>query len=123
MRVSLPLSWSSSTSSVALSWSSSVKSSYEFRKRVGFGGVTLNFVMLADFSFPRLASTAGLVLGINSWVCAFFANLLFPMMAAAIGLCWVSWIYGICAALGVIFVVMVLPETRGKSFIQIEAEL
>merc|ERR1712126_178191 len=90
---------------------------------VSIGIGPLNFVMLADFSFPRLASTAGLVLGINSWVCAFFANLLFPMMAAAIGLSGVSWIYGTCAALGAVFVVVVLPETRGKSFHQIEALL
>jgi len=88
---------------------------------VGMG--PLCFVLLGDFSLPRLAALAGTISGLTNWGCAFLTTFLFYDMEREFGLAGTFWFYGACAAAGAAFVVMILPETKGKSFQEIELAL
>jgi len=59
---------------------------------------------------------------INSSV-SFLVQLVFPWELATIGNAWTFFIYGLFAALGLIFVLIVLPETKNKSLEELEAIL
>ncbi|MDH4109586.1 MAG: sugar porter family MFS transporter [Gammaproteobacteria bacterium] len=59
---------------------------------------------------------------INSGV-SFLVQLLFPWELARIGTATTFFIYGLCALLGLLLIMRLLPETRGKSLEQLEREL
>ncbi|XP_072383299.1 probable metabolite transport protein CsbC isoform X2 [Diabrotica undecimpunctata] len=44
----------------------------------------------------------------------------YPLLADAIGTYWCFWIFAICSFLGVLFIYFVLPETKGKTIIEIQ---
>jgi len=83
----------------------------------------LCFVLLGDFSLPRLAALAGTILGITNWGSAFLLTYIYSDMQKALGLAGTFWFYGICSAAGALFSLFVLPETKGKGFQEIEAAL
>ena len=64
-------------------------------------------------------SFAGLV---NSTV-AFVVTLVFPWQLATLGNSATFLIYGLFAVLGLIFVMRILPETKGRSLEELEAVL
>merc|ERR1719481_522830 len=81
------------------------------------------YILLADFSLPRLAATAGTVTGLTAWSAAFITTLLYPILVGSIGLPASYYLYAAFSALGAVFVLCALPETKGLTFLQIEASL
>ena len=88
---------------------------------IGMG--PLNWVLLGDFSLPRFASLTGTVSGLTNWGSAFLLTLMFSDMCKVLGLAGTFWFYGTCSALGALFSICILPETRGKSFQDIKIVL
>lgn len=54
---------------------------------------------------------------------AFLVTLVFPWQLENLGMSKTFLIYGVPAALGLAFVMRILPETRGRSLEAIEAKL
>ena len=88
---------------------------------IGMG--PLNFVLLGDFSLPRLAALAATISGLTNWGAAFLMTFVYSDMRRALGLAGTFWFYGVCSATGALFAIFVLPETRGRSFQEIEMVL
>ena len=88
--------------------------------------VSVGPVMWVLFSelFPnRVRGLAISVVGlINSGV-SFLVQLVFPWELDNLGSSMTFLIYGVFAAMGLVFVIMVLPETKGKSLEELEAKL
>jgi MFS family permease len=88
--------------------------------------VSLGPVMWVLFSelFPnRVRGIAISFVGlINSGV-SFGVQLVFPWELATFGSATTFLLYGLFAAVGLVFVVMVVPETKGRSLEELEAEL
>lgn len=88
--------------------------------------ISLGPVMWVLFSelFPnRIRGLAISFVGlINSGV-SFLVQLVFPWELASLGNATTFLIYGIFAAVGLIFIVKVVPETKGKSLEQLEKDL
>jgi SP family arabinose:H+ symporter-like MFS transporter len=59
---------------------------------------------------------------INSAV-SFLVQLVFPWELSTLGSSWTFLIYGLFAALGLIFIIAKVPETKGKSLEELEALL
>jgi MFS family permease len=59
---------------------------------------------------------------VNSGV-SFLVQLIFPWELENLGSSTTFMIYGIFAVLGLIFIIMKLPETKGKSLEELEAQL
>jgi hypothetical protein len=54
---------------------------------------------------------------------SFLVQLVFPWELATLGSSGTFLIYGVFAALGLIFIILKLPETKGKSLEELEAQL
>ena len=83
----------------------------------------LCMVLVGDFSLPRIASLAGTIAALTNWGVAFLTTYAYADMKNILGLAGTFWFYGACSAAGACFVIVALPETRGKSFQEIEVDL
>ena len=88
--------------------------------------VSIGPVMWVLFSelFPnRIRGIAISFVGLINSAVSFGVQLVFPWELATLGSASTFLIYGVFAALGLAFVVMVLPETKGRSLEALETIL
>ena len=88
--------------------------------------ISVGPVMWVLFSelFPnRIRGLAISVVGLVNSAISFLVQLVFPWELAQLGSATTFLIYGVFAALGLIFVLAVLPETKGKSLEELETML
>ena len=88
--------------------------------------VSLGPVMWVLFSeiFPnRLRGIAISAVGVINSTVSFSVQLVFPWELTNLGAALTFLIYGLFAVVGLVLVVWLLPETRGKTLEQLEAEL
>jgi sugar porter (SP) family MFS transporter len=88
---------------------------------VGAGPV---FWVLVAEVFPPDARAAGVgVATAVNWFCGFLVGLAFLPLAAAIGDASAFWVFAAVSATALVFVARYVPETRGRAFAEIDAEL
>jgi len=88
--------------------------------------VSLGPVMWVLFSelFPnRVRGVAISFVGLVNSATAFLVILVFPWQLQSLGSATTFLLYGLCALVGLVFVLRVLPETKGRSLEQLETEL
>ena len=88
--------------------------------------ISIGPVMWVLFSelFPnRIRGLAISFVGLINSAVSFLVQLVFPWELATLGSSLTFLIYGLFAAAGLVFVLMVVPETKGKSLEELEAEL
>ncbi|WP_412063056.1 sugar porter family MFS transporter [Rubrivirga sp. IMCC45206] len=88
--------------------------------------ISLGPVMWVLFSemFPnRIRGIAISFVGLINSAVSFGVQLVFPWELATIGSSATFLIYGVFAAAGLVFVLLVVPETKGKSLEELEAQL
>jgi len=74
--------------------------------------------------FPNRIRGAAISVAVSSlWVACFVLTYTFPILERALGTGNTFWTYAFICALGFAFVRAFVPETKGKSLEQIEAEL
>ena len=69
------------------------------------------------------AASAMSVSVFSLWTGCFTLTFSFPHLKDWLGPGWVFWIYGLICLVGTVFVLLRLPETKGKTLEQIEHEL
>jgi MFS family permease len=88
--------------------------------------VSLGPVMWVLFSelFPnRVRGVAISFVGLVNSGTAFLVTLIFPWQLQSLGSSMTFLIYGLFAVAGLVFVLRVLPETKGRSLEELETEL
>jgi MFS transporter, SP family, arabinose:H+ symporter len=88
--------------------------------------ISIGPVMWVLFSelFPnRIRGLAISFVGLINSAVSFLVQLVFPWQLAAIGSGTTFLIYGLFAAVGLVFVLLVVPETKGKSLEELERQL
>jgi SP family arabinose:H+ symporter-like MFS transporter len=88
--------------------------------------ISIGPVMWVLFSelFPnRIRGLAISFVGLVNSGVSFLVQLLFPWQLANLGNAGTFFIYGVFAAVGLVLVIKLLPETRGKSLEQLESQL
>ncbi|NBC18898.1 MAG: sugar porter family MFS transporter [Bacteroidetes bacterium] len=88
--------------------------------------ISIGPVMWVLFSelFPnRIRGLAISFVGLINSTVSFLVQLVFPWELATLGSSMTFLIYGLFAAAGLVFVLMVVPETKGRSLEELEAEL
>ena len=83
----------------------------------------LCFILLSDFSLPRLAALAGTATGLTMWTSCGLVTYAFPLLEVELGRPVVFWAFALCSAAGSGFALFVLPETRGRSGAEVEAAM
>lgn len=88
---------------------------------IGWGAVV--WVMLSEI-FPLKVRGAGMGVGsVALWAATFAISFVFPIMKGGIGLSYSTWVFAAIGILAFTFVVRFVPETKGRSLEQIEADL
>ncbi len=88
--------------------------------------ISIGPVMWVLFSeiFPnRIRGLAISFVGLINSAVSFLVQLVFPWELATLGSATTFLIYGVFAAIGLVFVLIVVPETKGKSLEELEAQL
>jgi len=88
---------------------------------MSLGPVT--WVVIAELFPNRIRGSAMSVAITALWVACFVLTYTFPSLNAALGTAYVFWIYAVICLLGLLFLYLRLPETRGKTLEEIETSL
>lgn len=81
------------------------------------------WVLLSEIFPNRIRGAAMSIAVFSLWVGCFTLSYSFPSLREGMGTAWTFWLYGIICLAGFLFVLFVLPETKGKSLEDIEREL
>ena len=81
------------------------------------------WVLLSEIFPNRIRGAAMSIAVFALWVGCFTLSYSFPGLNRGLGSAWTFWLYGLICAAGFTFVLLVLPETKGKSLEDIEREL
>lgn len=88
---------------------------------LGFGPIP--FMMVGELFSPQVKGIAGSSACCFCWLMAFVVTKCYPDFSVMFGTYTTIWIFSAVAALGSVFVVFIVPETKGKSLEQIQVEL
>ncbi|KAL7736370.1 hypothetical protein ACLKA6_014839 [Drosophila palustris] len=85
---------------------------------IGFGPVP--WIMMAELFTEDVKSVAGSIAGTSNWFSAFLVTLLFPILKNAIGSAPTFWIFTGIAVVAFVYILLFVPETKGKSLLEIQ---
>jgi MFS family permease len=80
-------------------------------------------LLIAEIFPPETRAVGAGVATSAIWFCTFVVGLMFLPVAAAIGQGPTFWIFAAVYAAGCVFVSRYVPETKGRTFVEIDAEL
>jgi SP family sugar porter-like MFS transporter len=81
------------------------------------------WVLISELFPNRIRATAVATCTFALWVGSSTLTYTFPLLNKALGSYGTFWIYSAVCAVGFLFFIKKLPETKGKSLEQIEKEL
>ena len=83
----------------------------------------ITWVLLSEI-FPNRVRGLAVSVSVSAlWIACFLLTLTFPWLNSALGPAGTFWLYAAICLAGFVFVLLRVPETRGKSLEQIEREL
>nr|XP_033328583.1 facilitated trehalose transporter Tret1-2 homolog [Megalopta genalis] len=88
---------------------------------VGWG--PLPWTVMGEMLPANVKSKASSIAVFTCWLLAFFITKFSSDLENAFGRCTLYWMFGVFCVVSVVFTVVVLPETKGKSVQQIQSEL
>ncbi|XP_030378700.1 facilitated trehalose transporter Tret1-2 homolog [Scaptodrosophila lebanonensis] len=88
---------------------------------VGFGPVP--WLLMAEVFAEDIKPIAGSIAGTSNWLFAFCVTKLFPILVEHLGTGPTFWIFTVISVAAVIFIFIFVPETKGKTLDEIQAEL
>ena len=83
----------------------------------------ITWVVLSEIFPNKIRGVAMSIATFALWVASFILTFTFPILNDALGASGTFWVYSIICVLGFLFIKNKLPETKGKSLEEIEAEL
>jgi sugar porter (SP) family MFS transporter len=89
----------------------------------GMSLAPITWVVISEI-FPNRIRGAAMSVAVTSlWGACFILTYTFPMLNGALGPAMTFWIYAAICIAGFVFILLRLPETKGKTLEEIEAEL
>ncbi|XP_063228368.1 facilitated trehalose transporter Tret1-like [Bacillus rossius redtenbacheri] len=88
-----------------------------------FGVGPIPWLMVGELFPAGIKGAASSVACLVNWLLSFVVTKFFVDMVASIGPDWTFWIFGAVLAVGTAFVYFVVPETKGKTLEEIQADL
>lgn len=83
----------------------------------------VTWVVISEI-FPNRIRGAAMSVAVTSlWIACFILTYTFPWLNAKLGSAKTFWLYGVICVLGLVFIWVAQPETKGKTLEQIEREL
>jgi sugar porter (SP) family MFS transporter len=83
----------------------------------------ITWVVLSEIFPNKIRGVAMSIATFSLWVASFILTFTFPILNDALGASGTFWVYSFICVAGFLFIKNKLPETKGKSLEEIEAEL
>ena len=83
----------------------------------------ITWVVLSEIFPNKIRGIAMSIATLSLWIASFVLTFTFPILNDFLGSYGTFWSYSVICILGFIFIRARLPETKGKSFEEIEMEL
>jgi sugar porter (SP) family MFS transporter len=83
----------------------------------------VTWVVISEIFPNRIRGAAMAVAVAALWLACFVLTYTFPLINAQLGAAGTFWLYSAVCALGFFFILMKLPETKGRTLEEIEADL
>lgn len=90
---------------------------------ISLGLYPVPYVLLAELFAPRIRAMASSIGIAVTWLLPFVMAKFFPSMVAALGEHGCYWFFSACCIAGTVFIVVAVPETKGRSLDDIQREL
>jgi sugar porter (SP) family MFS transporter len=88
-----------------------------------FSLAPITWVLISEI-FPNRIRGAAVAVAVSAlWIACFVLTYTFPLLNKQLGAAGTFWVYAAICALGFVFILFRVPETKGKSLEQIEKEL
>jgi MFS family permease len=85
-----------------------------------YGFLALPQAMIGEILPSNIRCVGGAYIFVMNDVVLFFATKAFPSVFGAVGIHGLFWIFGVSSLLCSLFLYLMLPETKGRSLVQIE---
>lgn len=85
---------------------------------VGLG--PLPWMLSGEVLAPEIKSIGTAVAVTTNWTCVTLVTFFFKPMSALIGKAYTFWMFSVVCALSIVFVLAVVPETKGKSIDEVQ---
>lgn len=85
-----------------------------------FGLGPLPWAIMGEMFPSSVKSAASALISCICFMTSFFITLLFPMLSMHLGNALTFWLFAGLCGLGIIFIVIVMPETKGKTLSEIQ---
>jgi len=88
-----------------------------------FSLAPVTWVLISEI-FPNRIRGAAVSVAVSAlWVACFILTYTFPLLNSALGAARTFWLYAAICAAGFVFILLRVPETKGKTLEKIESEL
>lgn len=88
-----------------------------------FGVASVSFILVSEIFAQNVKDTGAGFAMMMSHILAIVASLLFPYISGNFGSYVAFYMFGVITFLAFIFVLAYVPETKGKSFLEIQKSL
>ena len=88
---------------------------------IGFGPIP--WMYMAEIFPPEIKGPACSIASMFNWVCTFLITFFFSSVSSAIGSYSVFWIFAGISLLGAAFIIVFVPETKGRSLDEVQRVL
>lgn len=88
-----------------------------------FGLFTLPYILTAELFATNIKAFASALIILYGGILAFLVTKIFDPISEAWGRYTIFWIFSGCCFLGTLFIIVFLPETKGKTFLEIQEKL
>ncbi|CAL8133475.1 unnamed protein product [Orchesella dallaii] len=85
---------------------------------IGYG--PLPWLLLGEMIPQKVKARAASIVTMVNWILCFVVTKFFRSIQEALTIQWCYWIFSVCCAVGFVFVLILLPETKGKTFAEID---
>ncbi|KAG5683049.1 hypothetical protein PVAND_012356 [Polypedilum vanderplanki] len=85
---------------------------------IGVGNVT--FVLMGEMFSLNAKRFFGPLTQFMNYLTSFSIAIFFPLVANSIGMHFAFYFFGLCCIFAIIFIIFILPETKGKTLVEIQ---
>lgn len=88
---------------------------------LGFGPIP--WILIGEIFPSKIKGAASSIVCLFNWSCVFLVTKLFPLFVTWFGAGITFWCFAVCSAIGIFFVALIIPETKGKTLSEVQAML
>ncbi|XP_037811226.1 facilitated trehalose transporter Tret1-like [Lucilia sericata] len=88
-----------------------------------WGVLTLPFVVVSEIMPPKIRNAGSMICMLTLWLFSFFLLKYLTVLSELFGMYGIMFVFASCCFVGAIFIVLFVPETKGKSIEKILANL